>query len=64
VNDVDPVVAAGVVDGVRGGVPLRVAVDARRDAVVEGEGVPGEPPAGGQAGGDPFEGPAPLGPGG
>jgi len=42
---------------------LVLAVQARGDVVVEGEGVPGEPSPGLERGGDPFEGAAAVGPG-
>ena len=45
-HDVDAVVADGVPDHVRNGIVLRLAVQVRRDPVVEREGVPREAPAG------------------
>ena len=52
-----------VADRVRYRLVLVLAVQARRDPVVEGEGVPGEPPARPERGGDALEGAAAVGPG-
>jgi hypothetical protein len=41
-DEVDPVVADRVVDGVRDGILLMMAVEAGGDPVVQGERVPGE----------------------
>jgi hypothetical protein len=43
-DDVDPVVADGVPDRVPYGILLVLAVETGGDPVVEGKGVPGEPP--------------------
>jgi hypothetical protein len=40
---------------------LVLAIEARRDLVVESKGVPCEPPAGLQRGGNPLEGAAAIG---
>ena len=62
-DEVDPVVADGVMDGVRAGILLVLAVEGGGDPVVEGERVPGEPPGRGERGGDALEGAAAVGPG-
>src|SRR5207248_11412539 len=62
-REVDPVVADGVPDRVRDRLVLVLAVQARREPVVEGEGVPGEAAVRPERGGDAREGATAVGPG-
>jgi hypothetical protein len=62
-GDVDAVVAHRVPGRVRYRLVLVLAVEARGDPVVEGKGVPGEPPFLPERGGDALEGAAAVGPG-
>jgi hypothetical protein len=61
--DVDPVIAHGVSDRVWHELVLMLAIEARRDPIVEGEGVPRETPPWPERGGDALEAPAATPPG-
>jgi hypothetical protein len=62
-DDVNSVVADGIVDRVRHRLVLVLAVEARRDSVVEGERIPGKATTRSQCGRDVLEAPATVGPG-
>jgi len=62
-GDVDPVLAHRVPERVRHRFLLALAIEVRGDVVVEGQGVPGEPPLRPERDGDALEGAPPVGPG-
>jgi len=62
--NVDPVLTDRVTNCMRDRLLPVCAIKPHCDSVIEGEGVPGEPPAGLQRRGDPFEGTSAVGPSG
>src|SRR6185503_5315264 len=62
-DDIDPVVAYCITDGVWHGLCLVRTVEMHGDVVIERKGVPGEPPVLSEQGSNTLEGAAAIGPG-